>query len=402
LPTLIFDQAKRNMTMLTITQDLLTSRKNRPALRSDYYKIKKMKGVVIHWTANPFKGAGAKANRNYFNRGERFASAHYCVDDDSIIQCLPDDELGYHVGAKSYRPTGQKLMQNGLNPNYFLIGIEMCINYDSDWNKTYQNTIDLTKHLLNKFNLTTNDLYRHYDITGKDCPKMMLDQVLWNKYKDDLKKQRSIDLDIPYNTWEQFKRDINNEIEVSLPDVVRHGMVNTIDLNVRKGPGTQFDIVRKVSQGMAVTIYEEVGNWFRIGDNEWVGKLYIVIKPPERAAEIVTSTTANVRKGAGSAYQVIRSLQNGDMITLLEDYNGWHRIGANEWVHSSLVKTLTITYGRVQVSEYINVRTGPGTQFPKVKTLPNDTVIKIYEIENGFARLGDDEWVNNSFVIPIA
>jgi N-acetylmuramoyl-L-alanine amidase len=105
--------------MLPITQDLLTSKKNRPALRNSFYKIKKLKGIVIHWTANPHKGAGAKANRNYFNLGERYASAHYCVDDSKIIQCIPDDEVGYHVGANSYKPQGIKLMENNLTPQLF-------------------------------------------------------------------------------------------------------------------------------------------------------------------------------------------------------------------------------------------------------------------------------------------
>jgi uncharacterized protein YgiM (DUF1202 family) len=388
--------------MINITQDLLTSTKNRPALRSNFYKLRKIKGVVIHWTANPFKGANAKANRNYFNRGERFASAHYCVDDKVILQCLPDDELGFHVGAKTYRPSGQKMIEGGLNPNYFTIGIEMCINHDSDWTKVYQNTLELTHHLLKKHKLTTNDLYRHFDITGKDCPKMMLTKPEWDAYVAGLKKTNKIDLKIEFNTWEQFKRDVNKEAEIKLPDVVRHGYINTSELNVRQGPGTQFPVVHKLKQNDRVTIHEEVGNWFRIADNQWIGKLYVVIQPPERVAEINTATFANVRKGPDAKQPVARTLSNGDMINILEDYNGWYRIGNNEWVHGSLAKMMTVSFGRVRVNEFLNVRTGPGTNFPRVRTLPNGEIVKVFEVENGFARLDDKEWVNNAFLDPIA
>ena len=36
--------------------------------------------IVIHWTANESKGSNAEANARYFNKGERAASAHYCID----------------------------------------------------------------------------------------------------------------------------------------------------------------------------------------------------------------------------------------------------------------------------------------------------------------------------------
>lgn len=167
--------------MLPITRLLLTN-KNRPKI-----KLKKLKGIVIHWTANENAGANALANRNYFNNTSRGASAHYIVDDRSIIQCIPDDEVAYHVGAKKYRSDGLKISESPHGPNYFLIGIEMCVNKDGVWNKTYQNTIDLVVYLLKKYSLSVDDLYRHYDITGKDCPRMMIDEREWNNFKNDVK-----------------------------------------------------------------------------------------------------------------------------------------------------------------------------------------------------------------------
>lgn len=164
--------------MLPITRNYLTSRRTRPALRNrKWYTLRRLKGVVIHWTANESVGADALANRNYFNTTDRYASAHYLVDDGSIVQVLPDHEVGYHVGGRYYKPIGESIREDGLTPNYFLIGIEMCVNKDGNWNKTYQNSVELAAHLLNKYNFTVNDLYRHYDITGKLCPMMMIDEA---------------------------------------------------------------------------------------------------------------------------------------------------------------------------------------------------------------------------------
>ncbi|MCX8125326.1 MAG: N-acetylmuramoyl-L-alanine amidase, partial [Spirochaetes bacterium] len=164
--------------MLPITQMLLINQ-NRPKI-----KLKKLKGVVIHWTANTGKGANAIANRNYFNTTKTAASAHYIVDVHSIVQCVPDGEVAWHVGASKYTSTGEKIREKPYSPNYFLIGIEMCVNSDGNWNKTYQNTVELTAYLLKKYGLTINNLYRHYDITGKNCPAMMIAESEWTKFKN--------------------------------------------------------------------------------------------------------------------------------------------------------------------------------------------------------------------------
>jgi N-acetylmuramoyl-L-alanine amidase CwlA len=156
---------------------LLTSQQNRSGK-----KLLKIKGVVIHYTGNTGRGANAVANRNYFNNTTTYASAHYIVDDHSIIRCIPDNEVAWHVGAKSYTPIGMTIKENAT-PNYYLIGIEMCVNSDGDWNKTYQYTAELAAFLLRKYNLTMDNLYRHYDITGKLCPAMMVNNAEWSKFR---------------------------------------------------------------------------------------------------------------------------------------------------------------------------------------------------------------------------
>jgi N-acetylmuramoyl-L-alanine amidase len=163
--------------MIRIKSMLLTN-KNRPKK-----KLIKLKGLVIHWTANTDAGADAVANRNYFNTTSTFASTHYIVDDKQIIRCLPEDEIGYHVGSSKYARLGNEIREGRYSPNYFLLGIEMCVNSDGDWDKTYNSTIELAAYLLKKHGLTAENLYRHYDITGKECPRMLVEEDAWNEFK---------------------------------------------------------------------------------------------------------------------------------------------------------------------------------------------------------------------------
>lgn len=187
---------------------LLTSKRNRPYLRSKKakYVIDNIEGIVIHWTANTDKRADAVANRNYFNSTNTYASAHYIVDDKNIVQCIPDNEVAWHVGdfPKLSNLPRRKEIKNKKGPNYALIGVEMCVNKDGDWVSTYNRSISLVRSLMKKHNLGIDQIYRHYDITGKDCPIMFLPTLVkevkydytWKLLLSDLMTKEGNDLKV--------------------------------------------------------------------------------------------------------------------------------------------------------------------------------------------------------------
>lgn len=157
----------------------------------------KPKGIVIHWTANTGKGSDADNNRNYFNNlTDRFASAHYVVDDHQVVQCLPENEMAYHVGAKEYKPGAVK----GLSryPNDCTIGIEICVNKDGDFDQTIKNAVALVVDICKRHSFTRDNLWRHYDITGKDCPRFFVDNPTAVSYG----------FASASGGWERFKADV--------------------------------------------------------------------------------------------------------------------------------------------------------------------------------------------------
>jgi N-acetylmuramoyl-L-alanine amidase CwlA len=160
--------------IVNITQQLLTSGQGgRPG------KPITPKGVVIHWTANKSKGADAQANRNYFeNHPANKVAAHYIVDDTQIIQCVPENEMAYHVGANSY--TTEALEKLSVYPNDCTIGIEMCVNDGIDFTAMYCNAVRLAT-----------------DITGKDCPQYFVSDDATAEYNlGDSAKQAWLDFKI--------------------------------------------------------------------------------------------------------------------------------------------------------------------------------------------------------------
>ncbi len=143
-----------------------------------------IKYLVIHDTGNPNKGAGALNHRNYVENNTRGASAHYFVDDKVIVQYVGDSLAAGSVGDGKGR--------YGIT-NSNSLSIEMCINSDANYAKTYKNTVELTKNIMKKFNIPIDRVVRHYDASRKNCPGHMR-QNNWSK-------------------WWKFKKDIQKPIE---------------------------------------------------------------------------------------------------------------------------------------------------------------------------------------------
>ncbi len=137
-------------------------------------QMTRVNDIVIHYVANP--GSSAKANRNYFASSQSKVSAHFVVGlKGEVIQCVPLDE--------------ESSASNRRNPD--TISIEVC-HPDSSGkfnDQTYYALVQLTAWLCREFHLDEDHLIRHYDITGKDCPKYYVDHpAAWNQFKDDVKR----------------------------------------------------------------------------------------------------------------------------------------------------------------------------------------------------------------------
>ncbi len=132
-------------------------------------------GIVMHYTAN--NGGTARNHKNYFNNLKgNYASAQLFIDDIEALCIIPLNEVAYHANEISkynadgsrYRPLYSKIG----NANYSTIGVEMCLDRNGNiTEKTFQNTVNAVKELIAKYpDITRNKIWRHYDVTGKNCP----------------------------------------------------------------------------------------------------------------------------------------------------------------------------------------------------------------------------------------
>lgn len=115
--------------------------------------------LVIHGTGN--QNDNDEGNANYFCTGSRGASAHYFVDEDSITQVVKDDDCSWHCGDGNGK--------YGIT-NKNSIGIEMCVSNGIYSALTIQNTLDLVRMLMKKYNIPADKVVRHFDASRKNCP----------------------------------------------------------------------------------------------------------------------------------------------------------------------------------------------------------------------------------------
>ena len=133
-----------------------------------------IKNIVIHYVGNP--NTSAKNNRDYFNKPSTGVSSHFIVGlSGEVIQCVPI----YERSAAS----------NDRNKD--TLSIETCHPDESGkFNQaTYNSLVKLTAYLCYQFDLKQDDVIRHYDVTGKICPKYYVEnEDEWEKFKKDVGK----------------------------------------------------------------------------------------------------------------------------------------------------------------------------------------------------------------------
>ncbi len=148
-----------------------------------------IKYIVIHYTAND--GDTAQSNCKFFQAPNRNASAHYFVDENEVCRSVLDVNKAWHCGSEN----GSYVHKDARNENS--IGIEMCSRKDSNGeyyfkDGTITNAVALVKDLMKKYNIPISNVIRHYDVTGKLCPKPLVDNNAWKRFIEKVKEDDEV------------------------------------------------------------------------------------------------------------------------------------------------------------------------------------------------------------------
>jgi len=117
--------------------------------------------VTIHWIG-PYPGQTPEQVRSYWITSNGEPSAHFIIKDDECLQCWPINKAAWHAGCRA--------------GNYTSIGIEVIP--ENEAGKFSEKSIATLKELLDRY-FPNLPLVRHYDWTGKECPKYYVNINEW-------------------------------------------------------------------------------------------------------------------------------------------------------------------------------------------------------------------------------
>lgn len=153
---------------------------------------RKIEYIAVHYTAGTTSRAGTATNlAKWFAAGANPGnpvSSDFIVDDADIVQ-YNEDILNYYawcVGGDKYvtqsTSLGGTLFGKATNRNTLSIEVCSCkknpksLNvFDNDWYFTeaaIENTVQLVKYLMKKYNIPVERVIMHHHVTGKMCPAM--------------------------------------------------------------------------------------------------------------------------------------------------------------------------------------------------------------------------------------
>jgi len=111
--------------------------------------------------------------------------------------------------------------------------------------------------------------------------------------------------------------------------------------NIRSGPGTGYEILWKVEQYHPIEVLKKQGPWYYFrdfeGDEGWIHKSLT----HKQATVITIKKKCNVRKGPGTNHDIVFRIEKGIPFLILQRQNRWlqikHADGDRGWIHKSLI-----------------------------------------------------------------
>ncbi|NTU78359.1 MAG: SH3 domain-containing protein [Chloroflexales bacterium] len=162
---------------------------------------------------------------------------------------------------------------------------------------------------------------------------------------------------------------------IPAPPPAKVGTVREEGVNLRDGPRTNYVSMARMGLGQDLTLVERYEGWFLVeygSQYGWVTADFLNIisgviervpvaqsipDPNPSLVGTVLENAVNLRKGPGSAYDRVGSVDAGSGVSLLAKHKDWFRVqlenGTKAWIFSDLLKVSPMAVRRVPATNDI-------------------------------------------------
>ena len=203
-------------------------------------------------------------------------------------------------------------------------------------------------------------------------------------------------------------------------------------LNLRGGPGKEYETVGYVYHGDKVTPGKTSGEWTRVrvsgnGATGWIKTKYIDGTTRSLGSgtwKITASAAVNLRSGPGTSYGIRGTVQPGYRVKVLNTEDDWIRVtvqntGATGWIKASAIGKASSSSSsgsggasaepsvqevRSVTAGTLNVRSGPGSGYALVGALDYGTAMRVMSRSGSWLKItawnGVTGWVASAYTDP--
>lgn len=283
--------------------------------------------ITVH---NTFNDATAENEVAYMIRNDNQVSFHIAIDDKEAVQGIPLERNAWACGDG-----------NGSG-NRRSISTEICYSLSGGdrYYKAEDNTAIVVAQLMKMYNIPISKVRTHQSWSGKYCPHRMLAEGRWNSFIEKVQHAYNggSNQSIPTHVSPS-----NNETGIAY--------IEGNGINLRKGPGTGYGVIRQLGKGEPYQVFGESNGWLNLGGDQWVyndpsyirytgGNSPVPSQSSNNGVGVVTITAdvLRVRTGPGTNYDIIKNVYQGEKYQSWGCKDGWYNVGGDQWVSGEYVR----------------------------------------------------------------
>ncbi|MEK4774096.1 N-acetylmuramoyl-L-alanine amidase [Bacillus sp. FSL M8-0139] len=283
--------------------------------------------ITVH---NTYNDATAENEVSYMIRNDNQVSFHIAVDDKEAVQGIPLERNAWHTGDG-----------NG-NGNRKSIGVEICYSLSGGdrYYKAEDNAAIVVAQLMKQYDIPIHKVRTHQSWSGKYCPHRMLAEGRWNNFIERVQHA--------YNGGSSL---INLTPTPSFSGETGIAYIGGNSVNLRKGPGTGYGIIRQLGKGESYQVWGDSNGWLNLGGDQWIyndpsytrytgGNTPATPQASNDGVGVVaiTADVLRVRTGPGTNYGIVKNVYRGERYQSWGIQNGWYNVGGDQWISGEYVR----------------------------------------------------------------
>lgn len=189
---------------------------------------------------------------------------------------------------------------------------------------------------------------------------------------------------------------------------VKAAYVSDYNMNVRSGPGTNYNKIGTIAARTVfkITEYDKTHTWGKEqSTGGWVCLNYATVYTDDALVYGFTTATVNMRSGPGTGYSKITTLPKDSSVIVINSKDGWYLVKWDNYqgyISGKYLEVLTGNYEYTAITTAnLNLRSGPGTSHSILKTIPEATEVIVYDSEGGWTKVdsnGTVGWVATKYL----